>query len=149
MPATFTRVINVSLHQDSQGNYSLNLHPLTTTVSVDTEEGDTVNIRWILVEDPENPASFLAHKLTVTFNITPTPFSGTPAPTVETYVAYRGPAGVVTSQVVDSSVGEGSDDVHLYKYNVTVETTDGKTVNLINLDPHIKVTRRTLTRKSL
>ena len=149
MPATFTRVINVSLHQDSDGNYSLDLHPLTTTVSVDTEEGDAVNIRWILAEDPETPASFLAYKLTVTFNITPTPFSGSPAPIAETYVAFRGPSGVVTSQVLDSAVGGDNNDVRLYKYNVTVETTDGRTVNLVNLDPHIKVRRQTLTKNTL
>lgn len=149
MPATFTRVINVALHQDSAGNYSLDLHPLTTTVAVDTEEGDTVNIRWVLPEDPENPASFLAYKLTVTFNNTPTPFNDGPSPTAETYVAYRGPSGVVTSQITNSAVGDDSDDEQLYKYNVTVETNDGKTVNLVNLDPHIKVCRKTLTRNRL
>lgn len=149
MPAIFTRVINVSLHQDSNGNYSLDLHPLTTAVSVDTEEGDIVNIRWTLAEDPENPASFLAHRLIVTFNITPTPFNDGPAPTVETYVAYRGPSGVVTSQITNSAVGDDPGDEQLYKYNVTVETNDGKTVNLVNLDPHIKVCRKTLTRNRL
>lgn len=149
MPATFTRVINVSLHQDSDGNYSLDLHPLTTAVSVDTEEGDTVNIRWTLAEDPENPASFLAHRLIVTFNITPTPFNDGASPIPETYVAYRGPSGVVTSQILDNAVGEGLSDVRLYKYNVTVETTNGQTVNLVNLDPHIKVARRTLTKNRL
>ncbi len=149
MPGTFTRVINVSLHQDSAGNYSLNLHPLTTTVAVFTEEDENINIRWILVEDPENPASFRAHKLIVTFTLTPTPFNATPSPTVETYVAYRGPAGVVTSHVLESAVGRDEEAVRLYKYNVTVETTDGRTVTLVNLDPHIKVRRKTLTRATL
>jgi hypothetical protein len=149
MPGTFTRVVNVSLHQDSDGNYSLNLHPLTTTVAVITEEDENINIRWILVEDPENPASFLAHRLIVTFTLTPTPFNTSPSPTVETYVAYRGPAGVLTSHVLDGAVGRDENAVRLYKYNVTVETTDGKTVNLVNLDPHIKVRRKMMTKSTL
>jgi hypothetical protein len=142
------RVITVTLHVDSDGNQALSLHPQTTIVSVVDEEGDPVNIRWILQEESPHPPT--ARKLTVTFTRLPTPFndSGVATP-VESYVAYVGPSGVATDTVLETAVGSNENAVRLYKYNVEVETTENKTVKLVNLDPDISVRRRKITKDTI
>lgn len=142
------RVITVTLHVDSDGNQALSLHPQTTIVSVVDEEGDPVNIRWLLLEESPNPP--VARKLTVTFTNLPTPFNDSgAAAAVESYVAYAGPSGVATGLVLDTAVGSSENAVHLYKYNVEVETTDNKIVKLVNLDPDISVRRRRVTKDTI
>ena len=146
------RVITVTLHKDTIGNYSLSIHPLTTIVSVLDEENANVNIRWILNEDPANPGFPNARKLTATFTRIPTPFTITSPneslPAVENYMTPASGSGaeVATAPVQNSAVGVNEDDVALYKYNIAVETNDNKT---ITLDPDIKVRRRKITRDTI
>lgn len=144
------RVITVTLHVDSGGNHALSLHPQTVIASVIDEEGEPVNIRWVLLEETPTPDAPIARKLTVTFTQLPTPFNnGSNAPTPETYVAYAGPSGVGTGLILNTAVGTNDDDVRLYKYNVTVETADNKQLELVNIDPHISVRRRKITKDTI
>lgn len=144
------RIITVTLHVDSDGNHALSLHPQTTIASVFDEEGEAVNIRWILREESTTPDSPIARKLTVTFTKLPTPFNdGSASSTAENYVAYFGPSGVATDFVLNTAVGLNENDVRLYKYNVVVETSDNKTLELVNIDPHISVRRRKITKDTI
>ncbi len=146
------RVITVTLHKDTAGNYSLSIHPLTVIVSVIDEENANVNVRWILNEDPANPDFPNARKLTATFSQVPTPFtltsSGEPLPAAENYTTPASGSGaeVATAPVQESAVGGRENDIAIYKYNVSVETNDNKT---ITLDPDVKVRRRKITRDTI
>lgn len=142
------RVITVTLQVDSDGNRALSLHPETTPVSIVDEEGEPVTVRWVLLEESPNPP--IARKLTVTFTNLPTPFNDTgSSSTVETYVAYAGPSGVVTDIVLNTAVGPNNNDVRLYKYNVAVETIDNQILEVVNIDPHISVRRRKITKDTI
>ena len=144
------RVITVTLLVDSGGNYALNLHPQATIVSVLDEEDNPVNVRWVLQEEPPNPGSPIARKLIVTFTRLPTPFNnGSASSPVETYVAYIGPSGVMTDIVLNTAVGQNENAIRLYKYNVTVETNDDRTLELVNIDPHISVRRKKITKDTI
>ena len=143
------RVITVTLHVDSGGNHALSIHPQTTIASVIDEEGEMVNIRWILREESPNPGSPIARKLTITFTRLPTPFNNGSAATAENYVAYLGPSGVMTDIILNTAVGPNENDVRLYKYNVAVETSDNKQLELVNIDPDISVRRRKMTKGTI
>lgn len=144
------RIITVTLHKDSAGQYSLSLSPLTTIVSVLDEDDGPVNVRWILLEDPANPGFPNARKLTASFDVIPTPFTITqgPLPAVEDYITASSGSGadVSTANVQDSAVGTSSNATRLYKYKVIVETNDNQQ---IVLDPHVRVRRRKISRETI
>lgn len=144
------RIITVTLHKDSAGQYSLGLSSLTTVVSVVDEDNDPVNVRWVLLEDPTNPGFPNARKLTASFDVIPTPFTIAqgPLPPTEDYVtaAYGSGADVATANVQDSAVGGNENATQLYKYKVIVETNDNQQ---IVLDPHVRVRRRKISRETV
>ncbi|MBS1808912.1 MAG: hypothetical protein JST84_12185 [Acidobacteria bacterium] len=147
------RIIKVTLHKDSDGNYSLSPNPLTTLVSVIDEDGEPVNVRWVLAEDPGNPGfPNNARKLTASFDAIPTPFTVTsgnePLPNQENYITASLGVGadVSTANVQDSSVGGDLNDSQLYKYTIVVETNDNQQVVL---DPNIRVRRRRVTKDTI
>lgn len=141
------RIITVTLHKDSAGQYSLSLSSLTTLVSVLDEDNDPVNVRWVLLEDPTNPGFPNARKLTASFDVVPTPFtiSDGVLPATEDYITAPNGNGaeVSTANVQDSAVGQAANSTNLYKYKVIVETNDNQQ---IVLDPHVRVNRRKITR---
>jgi hypothetical protein len=141
------RIITVTLHKDNIGQYSLSLSSLTTLISVEDEDGNPINIRWVLLEDPTNPDFPNARKLTASFDVIPTPFTiaSGPLPPTEDYITagYGAGADVATGNVQDQSVGQSENATRLYKYKVIVETNDNQQ---IVLDPHVRVNRRKVTR---
>jgi hypothetical protein len=141
------RIVTVTLHKDSAGQYSLSLSTLTTVISVLDEDDNPVNVRWVLLEDPTNPGFPNARKLTASFDVIPTPFTITngPLPAGEDYITASNGNGadVATAPVQDSAVGQGENATRLYKYKVIVETNDNQQ---IVLDPHVRVNRRKITR---
>jgi hypothetical protein len=142
------RIITVTLHKDSSGQYSLSLSTLTTDISVLDEDGNPINVRWVLLENPTNPGFPNARKLTASFDVIPTPFTlpGGPLPNEENYVTAANGSGaeVATAPVQENSVGQQEAAVQLYKYKVIVETNDNQQ---IVLDPHIRVRRRKISRE--
>lgn len=144
------RIVTVTLHKDSTGEYSLSLSSLTTVVSVLDEDDDPVNVRWVLLEDPTNPGPPSARKLTASFDVIPTPFTipQGPLPTSEDYITATNGSGaeVATANVQDSSVGTGQNATRLYKYKIIVETNDNQQ---IILDPHIRVRRQKVSRETV
>lgn len=144
------RIITVTLHKDSSGQYSLSLSTLTTDISVLDEDGNPINVRWVLLENPTNPGFPNARKLTASFDVIPTPFTipGGALPNEENYVTASHGTGaeVATANVQDSSVGSNEQAVQLYKYKVIVETNDNQQ---IVLDPHIRVRRRKISRETV
>lgn len=146
------RIITVTLNKDVDGKYSLNMSTLTTVVSVLDEDDDPINVRWVFLENPDNPGYPNARRMTASFDVIPTPFTitgdGEPLPKVENYsVAYAGDGSdVSTPDVQNGAVGPNQTDTKLYKYTVVVETNDNQQ---IVLDPHIRVRRRKLTRDGM
>lgn len=144
------RIITVTLHKDSAGQYSLSLSSLTTVVSVFDEDDDPVNVRWVLLEDPANPDFPNARKLTASFDVIPTPFTITqgPLPTTEDYITASNGSGadVATANVQDNAVARNENATQLYKYKVIVETNDNQQ---IVLDPHVRVRRRKISRETV
>jgi len=142
------RIITVTLHKDSSGQYSLSLSTLTTDLSVLDEDGNPINVRWVLLENPTNPDFPNARKLTASFDVIPSPFTlpGGSLPSEENYVTAPNGSGaeVATANVQDSAVGQPETSVRLYKYTVVVETNDNQQ---IVLDPHIRVRRRKISRE--
>ena len=147
------RIIKITLHKDSDGNYSLSPNPLTTLVSVLDEDDDPVNVRWVLTEDSGNPGfPNNARRLIASFDVIPTPFTVTsgnePLPNEENYITASLGVGadVSTANVQDGSVGSNPNDSRLYKYKIIVETNDNQQVVL---DPDIRVRRRKVTRDTI
>lgn len=145
--------VTVKLIKDSEGNYALNVTPLTITVSPrvedEVESNEPVRVKWVLIEDPENPGFPNAKQLTASFKATSTPFSvptsGPPPSATESYSTPAGATGaeVASNRVQDTSVGQDENAISLYGYSISVQTNDGKT---ITLDPHVRVRRRSISR---
>lgn len=147
------RVVNITLHKDTQGTYSLGVQPMTATVAPSDDEGEPVSLRWILRENPENPgwpAAPNARRLTVSFSQLPTPFTvvapGEATPAEERYSV---PANLDGAEVVTPPVQELADDdttIRLFKYTILVETNDNQE---LVVDPHVRWRRRKMTRDTL
>ncbi len=144
------RIVTVTLHKDTTGQYSLSLSSLTTLISVLDEDDEPINVRWVLLEDPTNPDFPNARKLTASFDVIPTPFTIAkgPLPATEDYVTSANGTGaeVTTGTVQDGAVGQQENASKLYKYKVIVETNDNQQ---IVLDPHVRVNRRKITRSTV
>ncbi|HEX4951600.1 MAG TPA: hypothetical protein VFZ34_33390 [Blastocatellia bacterium] len=148
--------VNVTLHKDSAGNYSLSINPLTALVSHQAEDdgGNPVTVTWVLREDPNNPDFPNATRITASFKNLPTPFTNDGLPesyttTVNSTAAYdlspQGPGAiVVTPAVRRDAVGDG--DERLFAYTITVRTKDGTDVLL---DPHIRVRRQKISKGNM
>jgi hypothetical protein len=143
------KTVTVRLFKDTEGNYAINVTPLIVTVSPLDEDDNQVSINWVLIEDPSNPGIPNARQLTASFDLVPTPFTtlvpGASLPLVENFSTPESSTGAMatTPAVQNTSVGINDDDSKLYKYLITVETFDG---NRIDLDPHVRVLRRKISR---
>lgn len=147
------RVVNITLHKDTEGAYALSVAPLTATVSPRDDAEQPVSLRWILRENPENPGlpdAPNARRLTVSFSQVPTPFTvtapGEPPPPEERYSA---PANFDGAEVVTPPVQDlvrDDDAILLFKYTILVETNDNQE---IVIDPYVRWRRRKITRDTL
>jgi hypothetical protein len=143
------KTVTVKLFKDTEGNYAINVTPLIVTVSPLDEDDNLVSINWVLIEDPSNPGIPNARQLTASFDLVPTPFTtvvpGSAPPLAENFSTPESSTGAMatTPAVQDTAVGINDDDSKLYKYIITVETNDGQR---IDLDPHVRVLRRKISR---
>jgi hypothetical protein len=149
------RIVTITLHKDSAGEYALTVHPLTLTVAPTYEDEDEnqqpVSVKWLLRENPDNPDFPNARQLTVTFGELPSPFTITannqPLPQNESFTEPVGSTGaeMVTPPVQDL-VFMADDAIKLFKYSIAVDTNDNQR---IEIDPHVRWRRRGLTRDSI
>ncbi len=145
--------VNVTLHKDDDGKYSLSIDPLTALVSHRAEDDDNnpVTVTWVLREAPNNLNVPNATRITASFKKIPTPFTNDGLPenyttTLNSTAAYdlspQGPGAIVVTPAVRvDAVGNG--DEKLYDYTITVRTKDGTDVLL---DPHIRVMRQKISK---
>lgn len=143
------KTVTVRLFKDSDGQYGVNVNPLIVTVAPLDEDGNPVNINWVLVEDPSNSGIPNARLLTTSFDASPTPFTvsapGAALPPPDNFVTADNSNGAMatTPNVQDSAVGPLDENSKLYKYTITVETNDNQR---IIVDPHVRVIRRRISR---
>lgn len=148
--------VNVTLHKDDAGNYSLSIDPLTALVSHQAEDdgNNPVTVAWVLREAPNNPGFPNAVSITASFKVLPTPFTNDGLPesyttAVNSTAAYdlspEGPGAIVITPGVRRDA-VGNDDERLFSYTITVRTKDGTDVLL---DPHIRVMRQKISKSSM
>lgn len=153
------RVVSITLFKSPAGEYTLNISPLNVPVSPRDAEGAEMQVRWLLQENPTNPDYPNAKKLVVKFNRIPTPFTivkkGEVLPDQENYITAvfssdgDPKAEIVTASVRDDSVGQGQNDEEPYKYTISVITKDDQEVKANDLDPWVRVRRRSITTRDM
>lgn len=141
------KIVNITLHKDSTGNYAVSVVPSVITVAVLDEDDDPVTVKWVLREPNDNINFPNASQLAVSFSDLPTPFTITsgsdPLPATEQYITAPNGDGAAVETPVAQDHLQKNENSKLHKYTVTVKTMDGQE---IVVDPHVRFVRRRLSR---